>query len=334
MKNKEFDFLVFIGNCAPWTVDHNRLLTNALELSEHVIILVNGSNRPSSITNPWSFYNRLQMITLSHVVSSNPDRVLISPLFDYKYDKTSWCTNICKIVNEFVDDHEKRKTGLIYEYTDKELVRLFPQWTPVDREFIPNEDGSNDLSWLFTQEKIPNVSDNTAQYIEQFKTRYTYECLLQEYNAIQQYKKSWEVAPFPPIFVTTDIVLVQSNHILMITRRNQPGKDLVALPGGYVNSDETVQQAAFRELKEETNIQLDYDNILNYIKGYKMFDSPDRDTRGRTITHAFFIELPPSKSFPKILAGDDAKSATWMPIWLLDSEVMFADHYDIITHFI
>ena len=62
-----------------------------------------------------------------------------------------------------------------------------------------------------------------------------YDYLKQEHDYILGYRRAWEAAPYPPTFVTTDAVVVQSGHILLIQRKAAPGKGLWALPGGFLN---------------------------------------------------------------------------------------------------
>jgi bifunctional NMN adenylyltransferase/nudix hydrolase len=67
-----------------------------------------------------------------------------------------------------------------------------------------------------------------------------------------------------------------------------------------------------------------------------VFDHPDRDPRGRMITHAYMIELQNQKALPKIKAADDAKEAFWLPIARIEglSREFFGDHQMIIKYFL
>jgi bifunctional NMN adenylyltransferase/nudix hydrolase len=150
---------------------------------------------------------------------------------------------------------------------------------------------------------------------------------------IKKYKKSWEAAPYAPTFVTTDAVVVQSGHVLLIERGAAPGEGLWALPGGFINQDETIEDAALRELREETKVKVPLPVLRGSIKANRVFDKPDRDPRGRMITHAFLIELPPGE-LPAIKGSDDARHARWVPISDVEEAEMYADHYHIITYFL
>jgi 8-oxo-dGTP diphosphatase len=106
------------------------------------------------------------------------------------------------------------------------------------------------------------------------------------------------------VLISADFVLVHEHSILLIKRLNPPYKDLYALPGGFVEPNETFVEAAHRELFEETGTK----SIFSMFVG--MYDQPDRDPRGRVVTAAY-IGFTDSNQFT---AGDDAKSAAWHSI--------------------
>ncbi|HLU87215.1 MAG TPA: NUDIX hydrolase [Taishania sp.] len=113
----------------------------------------------------------------------------------------------------------------------------------------------------------------------------------------------------PSIFVTVDIVLFRFEHgvkqILLIQRMKDPYKDCWALPGGFVDRGEDLEDAAKRELQEETNI------VLLGLKQLKAYGKPDRDPRGHTVSIAFVGELMDDQI---AIAQDDAKSLAWFSV--------------------
>ena len=121
----------------------------------------------------------------------------------------------------------------------------------------------------------------------------------------------------------------------MVKRRAEPGKGLWALPGGFldVNNDKSMVSCAIRELKEETGIKVPVPVLIGSIKENKVFDAINRSARGRTITHAFYIQLPDGE-LPKVKGQDDAEKASWIHIAHLDSSEVFEDHYEIIQTFV
>lgn len=152
-----------------------------------------------------------------------------------------------------------------------------------------------------------------------------YQALVAEQRYLRDYLALFDNLPYPPIFQTADSLVVQAGHILVVRRGGEYGKGLLALPGGFVNSNETLQACAVRELKEETG--LDIGAIRP--KEQRTFDKPDRSPRGRTITTVFLYQLTGDK-LPALTAGDDAETAFWLPLGALDGKLFFEDHYGIV----
>ena len=90
---------------------------------------------------------------------------------------------------------------------------------------------------------------------------------------------------------------------MLIKRRDEPFADAWALPGGFVDMEETTEVAARRELEEETGVK---DLFLEQLY---TFSGVDRDPRGRVISIAYFALVKPSEL--ELKAGDDAKEAAW-----------------------
>lgn len=94
--------------------------------------------------------------------------------------------------------------------------------------------------------------------------------------------------------------------VALIKRKKLPFKGKWALPGGFVEGDETVEEGAARELEEETGIK----DV--YLEQVQVFSEPKRDPRGRVITVAFFA-LVDYRQY-ELVATEDAEKATWWPI--------------------
>jgi bifunctional NMN adenylyltransferase/nudix hydrolase len=120
-----------------------------------------------------------------------------------------------------------------------------------------------------------------------------------------------------------------------VQRKAAPGEGLYALPGGFLNQKERIIDGMIRELTEETRIKVPDKVLIGSIKNQHVFDHPNRSQRGRTITHAFHIELPPGP-LPKVKGSDDAKSAAWWRISDINArwDELFEDHGDIISYFV
>jgi len=133
---------------------------------------------------------------------------------------------------------------------------------------------------------------------------------------------------YPRPMVTTDIVLLNKRgaelKILLIKRLNDPFKDSWALPGGFVDKDEALLNAAKRELQEETSI------TNTRLMQFKTYGDAGRDPRGHTVSVVYYAinteELLAAK------AGDDAKEIKWFSLNKLPE--MAFDHNQIVREFI
>lgn len=134
--------------------------------------------------------------------------------------------------------------------------------------------------------------------------------------------------------MTVDALVIVNDRILIVQRKAFPGKSLWALPGGFLECNETISQAIIRELFEETNISLTQEQLAVAKRCEKVFDYPDRSLRGRTISHAGLFVFDQWSSLPEINAADDTKAAKWMALDSIIENIydkMLEDHYQIIT---
>lgn len=113
------------------------------------------------------------------------------------------------------------------------------------------------------------------------------------------------------VSVTVDLAIFTIREdelqVLLITRGKEPYLGAPALPGGYVREGETLDDAAIRELSEETGV----DGRQLHLEQLRTFGSPDRDPRGRVVTVAY-LALGPDLPAPE--AGTDARAAYWVSV--------------------
>lgn len=136
--------------------------------------------------------------------------------------------------------------------------------------------------------------------------------------------------PRPPLYgVTADVVLLTVRAgavaVLMVQRKNEPFQGRWALPGGFVDPDEDLPDAALRELAEETGIRLTHADLTDPSP----YGRPGRDPRGRTITIAY---VAVASDLPDPVAADDAAAAAWRGVTeVLSSPLSIAfDHEQIL----
>jgi len=350
---KPFDFLIFIGRFQPFHQGHLSVVRQGLREAERVIVLIGSAHRPRNIRDPWTAEERAEMIR-STVGVEDAERLLTAPLMDVLYNDELWVRNVQATVQGLVTAHHAARhrqpvIGLIGHSKDHSsyYLKLFPRWGSVMADSIDELNATQIRETLFSVNDDlagvaylnsaagaaalpPPVNRRLARFIE----GEAYRHIREEQAFIADYKAGWAHAPYAPTFVTVDAVVVQSGHVLLITRKAFPGKGQLALPGGFIQPHERLADAMLRELREETRLKVPSPVLKGSIRHQQVFDNPYRSTRGRTITHAFYVELSPDTCLPKVKGGDDAKHAQWLPLASLDPRRMYEDHYDIIQEMV
>lgn len=129
---------------------------------------------------------------------------------------------------------------------------------------------------------------------------------------------------YPMPAVTVDVVVLRHNkegkEVLLIKRKNEPFRNYWALPGGFIDIDEDLKDAALRELREETGI------IADSAKQLFAVGTPGRDPRHRTISIVYYVKY--DEETMQTTAGDDAIETRWFDVTNLP-ELAF-DHNHII----
>ena len=115
---------------------------------------------------------------------------------------------------------------------------------------------------------------------------------------------------YPRPALTADSVVLASVaevwSVLLIERGNEPFRGHWALPGGFMQMNETLEECAMRELKEETNVE------VSSLRQVGCFSDVDRDPRERVVTVAFYVFVDNREL--QVRAGDDAAMARWYPL--------------------
>jgi bifunctional NMN adenylyltransferase/nudix hydrolase len=338
---KKYDTLVFIGRFQPIHNAHLEIIRRATELARQIVIIVGSANQPRTYKNPFTSFERELLI--KNAVSRLGDSetaIRVEHNQDTIYNDQAWAIRVQALVNKHTAGLPK--TGIIGHTKDETsfYLKMFPQWQHEEVELIEPLHATDirdlyfrkDLNLRFLQNVVPAA---TFTFLQNFANTEEFSQIIREREFIAGYKKQYESLPYPPVFVTTDAVVICSGHVLMIRRRSEPGKGLWALPGGFLNAetDASVEACMLRELREETGIKVPVPVLRGSIQGNRVFDAVARSTRGRTITHAFKIVLPDGE-LPKVKGSDDADKARWVPIAELDSSVCYEDHYEIIQHFV
>jgi bifunctional NMN adenylyltransferase/nudix hydrolase len=347
--NEKYEYGIVIGRFQPFHLAHQDLIRHALTLAEKVIVILGSARSASDVKNPFTPAMREEMIRACFPDEAR--RLVFRAVRDYPYNDHVWTTEVQNVVREITEDEDEKthaEIALVGFFKDRTsyYLNLFPQWRfeefycfhraylKANATEIREKYFAENPSW--TQFLPPAI----ATQLEVFKQTGTFDNLKKEFDYLQKYKADTRFAgvPFEPTFITTDAVVVQSGHVLVIRRGHQPGKGLLALPGGFLAKDLTLEDSALKELKEETQIKVPAAVLRGSIKSSHAFDYPERSQRGRTVTFAYFIELEPSlkDGLPRVKGGDDAAKAFWLPLSALgeNEDKFFEDHIHIIRYFL
>src|SRR5437588_1898209 len=122
--------------------------------------------------------------------------------------------------------------------------------------------------------------------------------------------KGYDPTAYPPVAVTVDIAVFTLSdgdlQVLLIERGGEPYLGSWALPGGFIRPDESLDEAAARELQEDTGVA-----AAAHLEQVSAYGTPGRDPRMRVVTVAYMAILP---DMPPVAAGTDARHAAVVPV--------------------
>jgi len=330
-----FSALIYIGRFEPPHNGHFATIRKALEQTERLLIFIGSHEICRSLRNPFTTEERLEMLKIS-LTQSELKKITFIPIHDSNYNHTEWVKEVKELLALNFQTPIPSNIGVIGHKKDKTsyYLDLFPEWEFVEMPLLEGGISSTEIrnKWLggvlTEQDKIPQA---VYSYLKNKESEGWAKTQKEEYKLVEEYKKEWAASPYPPIFVAGDALVICKEHILLIKRGAFPGKGLFAMAGGFLDQNEPIMHCAIRELIEETGIDLSYGELSKSIKAYQVFDAPEREPRGRMISHTFLFELQ-LPSLPKVKAADDASEAMWFPLKDLNKirSQLGGDHYKII----
>ncbi len=334
----------FICRVQPKHIAHHEIIKHTLNKYDQVIVLIGSAKQARSPKNPFTAEEREQLIRCDLTADENK-RVVTVPLRDYLYNDNQWLMDVQRKVADIVEESGGGGTvSIVGRLKDRTsyYMRMFPQW-PCDEYIAQHPQDATKVRRALFDGRLDEVEASVTKpvygWLREWMKTDTYAWVLEEDRFIENYKNQFKNAkgdywPFPPTFVTVDAVVVQAGHVLMVRRRGSPGKGLFALPGGFLNQFEFIEDGMLRELKEETKLQVPKEVLKGSIVAQRVFDHPDRSLRGRTITHGFCIHLRDGELID-VKGGDDADKAMWIPLADLNDieHQTFEDHIHMIRYF-
>lgn len=331
MSQKTYDFAIVIGRFSPFHIGHKHLVDEAFRIAHKVIIIIGSHHQASTTRNPWYANERKD-----HIKSIYPtNNLLIGLVRDFPYNDNRWISEVQSEVSKNIGFHAAPVKICLVGHSKKDTesyLKMFPQW-----DFINIPCLRDDLNATMVRKELFLGNVHEAKNLIPNFNYLTFDSVMHKRIAGKMaddfaYRETWGEGPF----VTTDCVVTQGGHLLVIERNNKWDQGLYALPGGFLDKDESLIDGAFRELHEETNIDVPDRVLKGCIKGVHTFDSPHRDSRARIITTAYYIDLGTTKDIdlPKVKGSDDAIRAMWVPISSLQEWQFYSDHMHIANWFL
>lgn len=318
---KKYNTLIYIGRFQPFHKGHLSVVERALQehKPDNFVFLVGSTNRTGTVKNPFSFNEVVDQIMRS--IQHTPMGTIFDyhKLADYTYDDATWLSQVQQAITSYsppnhnvaIIGHKKDESSY---YLDK-----FNNVDVIEYDDVTGISGTDIREALYTNTYGASHFDTVNRFIHpnahdtvlrQLATP-QFEQVMDEYKDIVSYDPT---KYDNTVLVTSDAVVHCDGHILVIERGQNPGKGKLALPGGFIDKGERVVDAIFRELKEETKIDVPIGKLRNSLKGIDYFDDVNRSLRARTITFAGFIDIRGEKCLPKIKGSDDATKAMWIPL--------------------
>ncbi len=333
---------VVIGRFAPVYLADLALFRRALDQARRLIVLVTSSGAPRGAMHPFSFEEREIMIRAA--LGDLASRVTAAPLCDHLYVESAWLAEAqARFAEACAAEAPKASpdepTALVAP--KGRGARAFPQWDLVEVEVERRPDMDEFRRCLFSDDEatLSLIEDALPppvfSILRAFRAAPHFSEAREEFAEVLDKRAAWDATPYPPVFVTVDAVVAHAGHVLLVRRKANPGRGLWALPGGFVNADERLYDAAVREVREETGLDVSDAALAGALRAQRVFDRPDRSLRGRTITHAFHFHFPAGR-LPHVEGADDAETAEWKSFAEARSmrSLFFEDHFSILEFFL
>lgn len=337
-----FDAAILIGRFQPPHNGHLALLHAALAQARQVLVILGSACQARTPRNPFTWQERADMLRAA-LPEAERSRVALLPVRDY-YDEPRWAAAVRQAVAAHLP--AGARVALVGHFKDDTsgYLRAFPGWslvrmprqgpfdaTPIRDAWLGAAPEALDATLAACAGQLP---PSTRDWLARFARTEDYRRLQEEWRALRAYRASWAAAPYPPVFVTVDAALRCQDQVLLIRRAHAPGRGLWALPGGFLEPNDTLWQSCLRELGEETLLQLPEAQLRAALRGVQVFDHPQRSQRGRVITHAYHLDLG-QIPLPRVQGGDDAAHAQWVPLADLPAleDQFHDDHWHILAYF-
>jgi bifunctional NMN adenylyltransferase/nudix hydrolase len=340
MSEKNYELAILIGRQEPHHLAHNRLMTTALRVAQTAVMVLGSAYKARDIKNPFTWTERKDMIELS-AAPEDQSRLSFIPVRDY-YDDDTWVAQVKSEVKARFPD--AKRIALVGHFKDasSDYLNRFKDWDLVEEPEtlyngvsatnIRNIYFSPEASWPVAKKQLSSlVPTPVLEYLALWRMTPAFQDMQNEWVAREDELSQWKgKTPYPVNFVTVDAVVTCNKHVLLLQRKNCPGRGLWAVPGGHLEPADTLLQSALRELHEETCLGLLDSDLTRALTHVEVFGHPGRSVGIRRITHAHYFDLGELNHLPEVRPGNDGEvlQVKWVPeAELSEYECeMFEDH--------
>lgn len=335
---------------------HIRNFRQGLDVADHMIGVLGSDEQSRDLRNSFTSSEREEMIRGSLTAEEN-SRLTFIRQRDVG-DRARWSAQVQAKIDGVIQSHGFDHPDIAIlgckKDSSSQYLDDFPVYDLIEIEPVDNVSSSHIRDeffriggsgyadpWLRSKRGV--VPEGTLAFLEKFIDTDAYARLQIEAEKHDDYAKGWENTPYPVIFNTADAMIVQGPYVLMVKRRNYPGKDYWALPGGFVEYRQRIFDAALDETFQETSLDISRTQLKEAFLESWVEDDPWRSTRGRTITHPHLFLLQPkprgktaserhaSMLPPRVRGTDDAEVAEFKHrSWIDQNRSMIMEDHAII----
>lgn len=340
---RDYHYGIFIGRFQPLHLGHEAVIRGALEKVETLIVVVGSSHMAPTPKNPFTFEERAAMIRAVFSYEIDIGRLILVPLYDYEHDY-DWRANLKKgVVDAILTHANKGGVGLhgIKDYkialagfgkdASSYYLEMFPEWDSIQIDIQHGTLNASDIrdDYLRRLPRFPHdaVSPKVIDYLRSFALTQNFKDLVTWKDDLEVDAVKYGKGPF----LAADVLVMHGDKILLITRGKAAGRGQLALPGGFVEPDETFADAAYREAAEETG--LTREDLEEFFDGFLFADNPNRSLRGRIVSVVHCFRIPKEVEVPKVIGGDDAAHADWYDFASLGTDRFYEDHHTLISSY-
>lgn len=328
---------VFLGRFQPLHNGHIAAIRESLKDCEKTMVLIGSVNKLINFKNPLSTEQRKS--TLTEVFQSEIDSgaLLLGTINDFPSHEP-WVTDILGRVQNITDDCSPTEVNLYTSEKDDEFYRsmfLYPLIT-LDSQGVNATDFREHLYTGGAPKRLySDVPQATIDLLNTFIGTEEFRNCKQEFLSCTQGKARATLAhqfnnPIEPV---AHAVVIHKDNVLLVQRKSVRGNTQWAIPGGFVEKDESTQDAALRELFEETGVSLEGRNAAQLA--YCVEENLD-DLSVRTLGINYLFVVAPEEVIDVFIDEKEVMGYRWVPLKdiLEEREILFYNHNVVVQRLI